>query len=154
MVQFPDEEGEENRVKQKSIVSGRQVYRTEPIAAFKLMPHLAPSTLIISGSESPLYLADRHTEAAKITGTGFGGSGGVAADMVRHAVIDEGTHTFPMEKIDSAAEIMGPWVQREWQRWKEDEAQVAEEWGRLSTQEKTTFPSQWVKLVDSVKAKL
>ncbi|OJJ42300.1 hypothetical protein ASPZODRAFT_105474 [Penicilliopsis zonata CBS 506.65] len=154
IVQFPGEESEENRAKQKALVPGRQGYRTESIAAFKLMPHLGPSTLLISGSQSPLYKSGKHTDAAKIAGTGFGGNGGMASGRVRHVAIDKGTHSLPMEEVEATAEAMGPWIQQEMQRWKQDEAQLAQDWVALSTQEKLTFPSEWIQMLEILKAKI
>ncbi|KAJ5692232.1 hypothetical protein N7462_001655 [Penicillium macrosclerotiorum] len=147
IVQFPGENTEENSNNQKSVIPGRQVSRPEPVVAFKMMPHLAPSTLLISGSKSPLHKTGRHAEAVKIAGTGFGGNGGVAAARVRHVVIDKGTHTLPLEKIEDTAEAMGSFIQKDIQRWKQDEAQLAQEWGPLSLKEKSTITSQWTNIV-------
>ena len=43
----------------------RQMTRAEPILAFKMVPHLAPSVLHISRSKGPLYKDGSHTKAAK-----------------------------------------------------------------------------------------
>ncbi|KAJ5920990.1 hypothetical protein N7466_009316 [Penicillium verhagenii] len=154
IVHVPGENRDENEAKQRSPVPERQVYRTEPMIAFKMLPYLAPPTLWISGSRSPLYTTGIHEEAAKITGKGFQGNVGVASGVVNHVVIEKGNHTLPLEKIDATAAAMGPWIQREVQRWKQNEAQTSQEWGPLSSKEKSTIPLEWMETLKIAKANL
>ncbi|KAJ5733599.1 hypothetical protein N7493_002385 [Penicillium malachiteum] len=153
VVKFVSEDGSSDE-KQESFIPGRQVYRREPILGYKLLPHLAPGTLFISGERSPVYQCETHDNAVKITGTGYGGSGGAEKDRIRHVVIDKGSHTLPMEKVGATAEAMGPWIQKEVQLWKEEGEKVKKEWGSLSTKQKSSFSPEWYETIEIAKANL
>ncbi|CAI7637249.1 unnamed protein product [Penicillium viridicatum] len=133
-----------------ALVPGQRAYRPEPILAYKLVPYLRPSVLYLSGSHSPLCRAGSHANAAKRTGTGFGGSGGMLSGRVRHVVIEQAGHTLPQEKVASTVQALGPWIHQEMQHWQQDEARMANGWEGLTVREKSTFPREWVEIIDNL----
>ncbi|CAG8135270.1 unnamed protein product [Penicillium olsonii] len=128
----------------------RQIYRTEPLLAMKLIGHVAPSVLVVSGAGSSLYKDGSHENVARVAGTEFGGSGGMEVGRVRHEVIDEAGHTLPFEKIADTASVVASWVGKDMRQWREDDDRVRMEWGGLSLKEKTTFSKEWLELIGSL----
>ncbi|OGM43363.1 hypothetical protein ABOM_008723 [Aspergillus bombycis] len=129
-------------------------YRPEPLLAWRLLPHVRPSVLYLSGANSDLFLSGHHSRAAKKTGTGFGGSGGREYSRVKHLVIDQSGHTLPLEKVGQTASAVGPWLTEVVQKWKDDERRIAEGWSELPASEKSSFSDQWWKMLDLTAAEL
>ncbi|KAJ6134612.1 hypothetical protein N7523_000934 [Penicillium sp. IBT 18751x] len=131
----------------------RQMARSEPILAFKMVPHLAPSVFYISGSKSPLYRDGSHTKAAEVTGTEYGGNGGLKSGQVRHEVMEDCGHIVPLEDVVAVSRLLGTWIQREVRTWKESEEKLAAEWYGLPGKEKITFPKDWLEIASSYTGK-
>lgn len=129
---------------------GQQSYRPEALLAAKLIPHLRPSALYLSGSRSPLCRRGVHAELARRTGTGFSGSGGMPHDRVGHVVIDSAGHSLPLEKPAVTAEAVMSWIQQEAHRWQQDEARIAAPWTGKSLGEKQTSPPEWMHAMDNL----
>ncbi|KAI9367083.1 toxin biosynthesis protein [Aspergillus egyptiacus] len=129
------------------LIPGQRCYRPEPILGFTLVPHLRPSVLYLSGAQSPLCRSDDHAKAARKTGAGFGGSGGIAYDRVRHVVIPGAGHNLPMEKVAATADELGEWIGREVGRWRGDEDRIAKGWEALGVREKSTFSPEWMEMI-------
>lgn len=125
-------------------------YRPESILAYKLVPHIRPSVLYLSASHSPLGKGGEHADAAKRTGTGYGGSGGMVFGHVQHVMIQNAGHTLPQEKVAETARALGPWIKQELQRWKQDEARITEAWAKFPTSEKSIFPPEWTEVIKSL----
>lgn len=123
---------------------GQVFYRAEPLIVWRGLPHLRPSALIIGGSKSDLMKWGLLEKAAKITGTGIGGSGGMRLQKVKYVVIPKSFHTVPMEKVAETADVLAPWISRELERWRGDERRVAEGWDELSSREKSILPKQYI----------
>lgn len=135
------------------VLPERQMNRAEPILTFKMVPHLAPSVLYISGSKSPLYRDGSHTKAAEITGTEYGGNGGLASGQVVHEVMEDCNHNVPLESVAATSKLMGTWIRKEVQTWKENEVEMAKKWYGLSGNEKSMFPKDWLELASSYTGK-
>jgi hypothetical protein len=127
-------------------------YRQESILAFKLLPHIRPSVIYMSASESALGKTGVHLAAAKLTGTGFGGSGGLESGRVQYLVIEEAGHCAPQEKVTDTVQTLASWISQERQHWQEDEARVADGWKELSGKEKSSFQPEWKEIVESIAA--
>ncbi|KAJ5327315.1 hypothetical protein MYU51_017853 [Penicillium brevicompactum] len=123
-----------------------RIYGSEPVEAMKLMPQVAPSVLIVSGSTSSLYTDGSHANGARVAGTMPGGNGGIDAGQVRHEVIEQAGHAVPFEKITETALLAGSWIAREIVQWQEKESRLSKEWGDLPLKEKTTFSKEWLEL--------
>lgn len=91
-----------------------------------------------------------HLAAAKLTGTGFGGSGGIESGRVQYSMIQKAGHFLPQEKVVDTARIVGPWLKQEIQRWRDDEARVAKGREKLSTKEKSGFQPEWKEVLASL----
>lgn len=124
----------------------RRVYGSEPLLAMKSLPHIAPSVLIVSGSTSSLYSDGSHTNGARVTGTKFGGNGGMDAGRVRHEVIEQAGHAVPFEKVVETASVAGSWIAREIVQWQHNEDKLSKEWSGLPLEEKTTLSKEWLEL--------
>ncbi|KAJ5109723.1 hypothetical protein N7532_002368 [Penicillium argentinense] len=125
-------------------------YRPEPMQIFRRLPELRPSVLYIFGKDS--YFATPELREPKIvrTGTGVGGSGGVAAGRVQEAVLDCG-HMIPMEQIEECAKETANFVASEASRW-ENERRAFEEYQNARTmREQMTIDERWVDEVDPAK---
>lgn len=129
---------------------GQQSYRPEPWLVIKLLPHLRPSILCISGSTSDLYKSGSHAEAASSAGTGFSGSGGIKYDRVKHEVIENGGHNVPLEKTEGVAEVSGPWIYAEMLRWQDEERRIAQGWEDKPLKEKSVFPDGWMTAISDL----
>jgi hypothetical protein len=132
------------------LLPDQKSYRPEPILAYKLVPHIRPSVLYVSASHSPLGKGGEHAEAARQTGTGFGGSGGMEYGRVKYVRIQKAGHTLPQEKVADTAQVMSPWIRQELQRWKQDEARVYGDWAERSVCENSGFPAQWKEVIESL----
>ncbi|KAJ5988847.1 hypothetical protein N7481_004057 [Penicillium waksmanii] len=125
-------------------------YRPESSLGFKLLPHIRPSVLYLGALDSTLGKTGVHLAAAKLTGTGFGGSGGLESGRVQYSVIQKADHFLPQEKVIDTGHILGSWLSQKLQRWQEDEARVADGWREWSGKEKSSFQPEWKELVESI----
>ncbi|GKZ98031.1 hypothetical protein AnigIFM59636_001855 [Aspergillus niger] len=125
------------------LLDGQKFYRPEYVLAYRLLPHLRPGALFVSGTESGLYEKGHHSDAVKMAGAGFSGSGGQQYSRVKHIVMDKGHHTFPMEMVTQTASCIGPWIAAEGERWRMDEERIAAGWEGLPVKERSTIPEDW-----------
>ncbi|OJI89979.1 hypothetical protein ASPTUDRAFT_25575 [Aspergillus tubingensis CBS 134.48] len=125
------------------LLDGQKFYRPDSVLAYRLLPHLRPGALFVSGAESGLYEKGHQSEAVKMAGTGFSGSGGQRYSRIKHIVMDKGSHTFPMEMVTQTASYIGPWIAAESERWRRDEQRIAAGWEGLSVKERSTIPEDW-----------
>ncbi|KAL4881667.1 alpha/beta-hydrolase [Aspergillus karnatakaensis] len=99
-------------------------YRSEPVIAWRMLPHLRPSTLYIFGSKSPISTPVVRTQLLERTGTGVGGSGGKDNGRVRDVVFDGAGHQLPLENTERAAGALGEWVGLSVKQWKADQQRI------------------------------
>ncbi|GKZ71936.1 hypothetical protein AnigIFM50267_007982 [Aspergillus niger] len=125
------------------LLDGQKFYRPESVLAYRVLPHLRPGALFVSGAESGLYEKGHHSEAVKMAGAGFSGSGGQQYSRVKHIVMDKGHHTFPMEMVTQTASCIGLWIAAEGERWRMDEERIAAGWEGLPVKERSTIPEDW-----------
>ena len=101
-------------------------YRPEPYNTYDNISLVRPSTLWLLGGES--YLKRNEVrQAAKVCGTGVGGSGGMAEGRVKEVVFPKHGHLFPMEIVNETAHECAQWLGTELARWRKDE----EEWRNM-----------------------
>lgn len=125
------------------VYEGRLFYRPEPAVAWRLLPHCRPSVFYLGASKSSVCLSGRIKRAAKLTGTGFGGSGGMPYERVKYTVLPNAFHTLPMEKVGETADSLAPWIAGEVNKWEQDERRIAEGWDELSPREKNMPSREW-----------
>jgi len=114
-------------------------YRPEPIRTFQNLPLLRPSVFYIFGEQSDLSRPEMMKDKLENTGTGLGGSGGVAAGRVQHVVIKDTGHLIPMEKVDETAQECANWLRSEIKRFKEEEDMWKTVWAKVPEREKFTI---------------
>jgi hypothetical protein len=81
------------------------------------------------------------------TGTGLGGSGGVAAGRVRDVFLEEFGHLLAQEAVDECADAAVAWLAPELGRWRDEEEGFRAVWSQKSKIEKVTVDKEWLKRV-------
>lgn len=113
-------------------------YRPEMTLTYAQLPHLRPPCLYLYGSDTTFLLGDaQRRERTEITGSGIGGSGGVAAGRVAMRVVNGGGHFLPLEAPrELAMEVLGPHFDGEVERWMCERREEREDWGKMEVGER------------------
>jgi pimeloyl-ACP methyl ester carboxylesterase len=114
-------------------------YRPETTLMFPQLPYLRPSCLWLYGSDST-FMSDRANRQDKtnVTGTGIGGSGGVAAGRVKEIDVSGGGHYLPLEAPRKlAVEVLGPWFDTEVERWVKETEEERKEWESVALEKRS-----------------
>lgn len=122
-------------------------YRPEPGRIFSQLPHLRPSVLYIFAGKSDMCLPDMRADKLAHTGTGLGGSGGVAAGRVRDVFLEDVGHLLAQEAVNECAEAAVCWLAPELRRWRDEEESFRSVWSKKSKLEKQTVDAEWLKNV-------
>ncbi|KAJ6108772.1 hypothetical protein N7512_008609 [Penicillium capsulatum] len=117
-------------------------YRPEPRQMLQRLPDLKPSVLYLFGSKSELSTPVSRQQKLEITGTGVGGSGGVAKGRVKEAVLPCG-HLVPMELVEECARASADFVDFELSAWESRRSQFHRAWSEVSHHERTAIDDQW-----------
>ncbi|KAL2004065.1 hypothetical protein VTN02DRAFT_570 [Thermoascus thermophilus] len=120
-------------------------YRPEPARIFSQLPHLRPSVLYIFAGKSDMCSPEMRADKLRHTGTGVGGSGGVAAGRVRDVFLEDFGHLLAQEAVDECADAAGEWFGEELRRWSEEERELDRltGWRGKSQVEKVTVDEEW-----------
>ncbi|KAL7924646.1 Alpha/beta hydrolase family domain-containing protein [Trichoderma austrokoningii] len=119
----------------------RPVYRPEQSNTFARLPNLRPPVLYIFGGKSTACPPPLVKEKLDTTGVGIGGSGGMKAGRVKHAIHPDCGHLVPLEKPLFCAKAAAIWAKTEIERWWEEE-KAYEEWTSKSLEEKSTMDDE------------
>ncbi|KAJ5184026.1 Abhydrolase domain-containing protein mpaH [Penicillium capsulatum] len=119
-------------------------YRPEPAQIFAQLPHLRPSVLYIFAGKSDMCLPAMRAAKLATTGTGLGGSGGVAAGRVREVFLEESGHLLAQEATNECADAAVSWLVPELRRWRDEEESFRTAWGKKSKIEKMTIDAEWL----------
>ncbi|KAK1728666.1 hypothetical protein CaCOL14_000134 [Colletotrichum acutatum] len=119
------------------------VYRSEGASTLIRLPHLRPSCLYVFGGASDLSTPELRDEKMRLTGTGVGGSGGVARGRVKEVTLEGGGHLFPMEVPGVSAKLTAEWIEKVMGEWRVEQEEY-ERWTKLSVEEKTTLTEEWM----------
>ncbi|KAJ5478108.1 hypothetical protein N7530_003617 [Penicillium desertorum] len=122
-------------------------YRPEPARIFSQLPFLRPSVLYIFAGKSDMCLPAMRADKLANTGTGLGGSGGVAAGRVRDVFLEEFGHLLAQEAVNECADAAVSWLAPEIRRWRAEEESFRAVWSRKSKIEKVTVDAEWLKNV-------
>ncbi|KAI9035179.1 putative toxin biosynthesis protein [Aspergillus affinis] len=95
--------------------------RPECWSAMRNLPFVRPSVLWVFGGKSFLSSPEAQDSKMRKTGTGIGGSGGVAQGMVEKALLPNSSHTLVFEQVDWCAQAIAYWIQRWFQKYLEGE---------------------------------
>jgi pimeloyl-ACP methyl ester carboxylesterase len=96
-------------------------YRAESSITFHKLPFVRPPVFYILGEESTLSSPEFQRDKVKMTGTGAGGSGGIAAGQVKDVVLPGIGHLVPLEAPDATAQEAVNWLSTAMQQWRTDE---------------------------------
>ena len=119
-------------------------YRPEPSQIFAQLPHLRPSVLYIFAGKSDMCLPAMRAAKLTMTGTGLGGSGGVAAGRVREVFLEEFGHLLAQEAVNECADAAVSWLVPEMRRWRDEEESFRRAWEKKSKVEKMTIDAEWL----------
>jgi pimeloyl-ACP methyl ester carboxylesterase len=122
------------------------VYRAEGAAILAMLPHIRPPLLYIVGGQSGTSAPEIRKLRLDVTGTGAGGSGGVARGRVQEIAFEDKGHLLPMEIPTLCAEKAAPWIGKEVERWK-GENEEYKDWTTKSLEKKTTLGEEWYEYV-------
>ncbi|RAK74182.1 putative toxin biosynthesis protein [Aspergillus fijiensis CBS 313.89] len=118
-------------------------YRPEPSRVFAMLPQLRPSVCYVFAGRSDMCLPEMMADKLRATGTGLGGSGGVAAGRVREVYLKDFGHLLAQEAPGQCAEAASEWLGGELERWRAEEAAFRERWHKKSKVEKVTIDARW-----------
>lgn len=122
-------------------------YRPEPSRIFSQLPHLRPSVLYVFAGKSDMCMPDMRADKLANTGTGLGGSGGVAAGRVRDVFLEDFGHLLAQEAVNECADAAVCWLGPELRRWRDEEESFRSVWHKKSKLEKQTVDAEWLKHV-------
>lgn len=83
----------------------------------------------------------------KTTGTGAGGSGGVAAGRVQSVLFEDKGHLLAQEAVVECADAAAGFFGAELERWKAEDEVFQSRWNQKSKVEKATVDERWLKEV-------
>lgn len=122
---------------------GFPFYRPEGPLIFNRLPFLRPSALYLFGEDSDISAPHYKREKLETTGTGPGGSGGVAEGRVSSSTLKNVGHLIPMEAVGESADLCAEWMGKELARWRAEEEKFKAEWAQKSKIEKATMSEEW-----------
>lgn len=120
-----------------------QFYRPESPRTFHRLPEVRPPVLFVFGETSDVSDAALDNIKASKTGTGIGGSGGMAEGKVKAVTMEKVGHLIAMEAPQRAAQECATWLDSEMQRYKKQEEKWEREWRAKSLKDKQTLTEEW-----------
>jgi pimeloyl-ACP methyl ester carboxylesterase len=131
-------------------------YRPEAVNTFMHMPNLRPGVVFILGGQSSVIGDDDARRRTEITGTGLGGSGGVASGRVLEVVHDKYGHFIPLEVPGFCSQHAADFLKGELDIWMA-EAREYQEWAKTDNVAKVTVSREYKKhlgITDKPRAKM
>ncbi|KAL4914424.1 Alpha/beta hydrolase family-domain-containing protein [Aspergillus aurantiobrunneus] len=125
-------------------------YRPEPARLFRRLPEIKPAVLYLFGGKSDLSSPAAREEKLARTGTGMGGSGGVAAGAVEEVVLPCG-HMVPMELVRESADASAGFIHSRVSEWESGVKRFREAWGRVPHWKRVRIDEQWERNIGSLK---
>ncbi|KAK2595435.1 hypothetical protein QQS21_006845 [Conoideocrella luteorostrata] len=117
-------------------------YRAEPLNTFSRMSDLRPGVIFINGAQSDVVRHQDVKKRTEITGTGLGGSGGIAAHRVEEVSHPKYGHFVPLEDPVFCAQQAAGFMKKELDIWAAEERDY-QEWAKRTNGEKTTISPDW-----------
>lgn len=117
-------------------------YRPEPRQMLQRLSDLKPSVLYLFGDKSELSSPISRQQKLEMTGTGVGGSGGVAKGRVKEVVLPCG-HLVPMELVEESAKASADFIDSELSAWESRRGNFHRAWCRVPRYERTAIDDQW-----------
>lgn len=111
------------------------------------LPNLRPHTLFVYGEQSHISHEQNRNVLLSTTGTGRGGSGGVAHNAVQCKLYDGLGHLCCFEAPTAMATDVAHWLDKEMVRWKDEQAFYKMHDPGHSKNGGTELSDQWLKAV-------
>lgn len=119
------------------------LYRAEPPETFRRMRTLRPSALWVLAEKT--FLDVDHLRAAiNRTGTGVGGSGGVAEGRVKEVVLPNVTHQFPFTAVAETSDACAAWLGTEMRRFRHLEDEWEKKRALMPESDHLNLNKRWV----------
>lgn len=149
---FRDENGwvHADREKYPDLATDRvrmPLYRPEVGTIVAQLPTLRPPALFIFGKKTAYSIDDMH-DAALSTGTGLGGSGGMAEGRVKEVLVDGG-HMFPFTAVGETGKIVGGWLGQVIERYKDQEDRWEKERAKMTKADHLRLPKRWFEVISN-----
>lgn len=114
------------------------------------LPNLRPGALWVFGADSVVCPPEAREEKLKLTGVGYGGSGGVKAGRVRAVSIEKYGHLVAVEAPGTIARHAAEWIAPEIGLWRKEEREF-QKWAKETDErEKTVLGKDFLELISSV----
>ncbi|KAL8834223.1 MAG: hypothetical protein Q9170_003854 [Blastenia crenularia] len=120
--------------------------RPECAVTFNNLPHLRPATCFIFGS-SPFSPSKLRTELKARTGTGVGGSGGVATGKVGSHTFEKGGHFLPFVDLEELAEVVTAYMNKQLRDAEEEDTFWKNLDSQKSERNRLVVSKTWTELV-------
>ena len=120
-------------------------YRPESAAIYHRLPTLRPSVLYIMGELSNVSPPERRRDKVKLTGTGPGGSGGLAEGQVVDIILPGVGHLVPMEAVDRTADEISKWLSQVLEIWRKNEEASKASRSDTSSRRNKMVNDEWMK---------
>ncbi|KAK2601753.1 hypothetical protein QQS21_004637 [Conoideocrella luteorostrata] len=121
-------------------------YRPELFPTMDRLPTLRPSALFVLGKDTTKTWKDSMRNAARIAGTGVGGSGGMEDGRIRE-VFAHGGHMFPFTAVLETAQACAAWIGDEIGRYSSQEKKWNNERSKMSERAHLVVPAKWMEIV-------
>ena len=108
------------------------------------LPQIRPSILWIFGSRTHINSLILQDEKVSLTGTGIEGNGGVKAGTVEKAIIENGDHMVPLERVKECAMVLGRWFEKKVEEFGAEETFHREHKRGKSEREMLVTSKQWL----------
>lgn len=119
-------------------------YRPEPAQLLRRLPEIKPDVLYLFGDKSDLSSPAARRAKVETTGSGTGGSGGVAKGSVEEVILPCG-HLVPMELVRESADASADFIHSRVLEWESKVKGFHEAWGRIPHPERVKVDGQWEK---------
>ena len=127
-------------------------YRPESAQMFRRLPDVKPAVLYLFGERSDLSLPVARQKKLETTGTGVGGSGGLARGLVQEVVLPCG-HMVPMELVRESAEASAAFIDSRLSDWESRVSHYRKAWEGVPYHERVSIDEQWVKHIGTLPKK-
>lgn len=122
-------------------------YRPEPPTLTDRLPALRPGVLWLFGERSQVCTPDSFDETVGVTGTGTGGSGGVAAGRVEAVTVPGYGHLVPLEAPGICARHAAAFMARDLEKVWRPEDDEFRAWAARPDVEKQTMTDDWARWI-------
>ncbi|KAK3402099.1 Alpha/beta hydrolase family-domain-containing protein [Sordaria brevicollis] len=123
-------------------------YRAEGTMTTHFLPHLRPGVLWVFGEKSDVCPPESREEKLELTGTGWGGSGGVKAGRVEVKTVEGYGHLVPMEATIRCAQEAAEFIVKDLEKvWRKEDEEFRKVWKGIEGTEKRVLSKEFLDLM-------